>query len=213
MKRRFFLYVLVPFVLVMFTGCAIVIQKGRRSDMEKIDSLENELNELKHTRGLLEDKLSKEIGNDQVNVSMSNRGLVITFVAEVLFDSGRAQLKNSALGTLDKVASILKEEVPNNRIAVEGHTDNVPIARSRWASNWELSAHRALSVVEYLQKEGINPEKLSASGYGEYQPVTSNDSHEGRKKNRRVEVIIVPNDVKKVNRSDASTPSQTEELK
>jgi len=213
MKRRFFLYVLVPFVLVMFTGCAIVIQKGRRSDMEKIDSLENELNELKHTRGLLEDKLSKEIGNDQVNVSMSNRGLVITFVAEVLFDSGRAQLKNSALGTLDKVASILKEEVPNNRIAVEGHTDNVPIARSRWASNWELSAHRALSVVEYLQKEGINPEKLSASGYGEYQPVTSNDSPEGRKKNRRVEVIIVPNDVKKVNRSDASTPSQTEELK
>jgi chemotaxis protein MotB len=213
MKRRFFLYVLVPFVLVMFTGCAIVIQKGRRSDLDKIDSLENELNELKHTRGLLEDKLSKEISSNDVNVSMSNRGLVITFVAEVLFDSGRAQLKNSALGTLDKVSSILKEEVPNNRISVEGHTDNVPIAKSRWASNWELSAHRALSVVEHLQKEGINPEKLSASGYGEYQPVTSNDTPDGRKKNRRVEIIIVPNEVKKVDRSAASTGAQTEELK
>ena len=87
MKQRFFLYVLVPFVLVMFTGCAIVIQKGRRSDLDKIDSLESELNELKHTRGLLEDKLSKEISSNDVNVSMSNRGLVITFVAEVLFDS------------------------------------------------------------------------------------------------------------------------------
>jgi chemotaxis protein MotB len=213
MKRRFFLYVLVPFVLVMFTGCAIVIQKGRRSDLDKIDSLESELNELKHTRGLLEDKLSKEIGSNDVNVSMSNRGLVITFVAEVLFDSGKAQLKNSALGTLDKVATILKEEVPSNRIAVEGHTDNVPIARSRWVSNWELSAHRALSVVEYLQKEGINPEKLSAAGYGEYQPVTSNDTPAGRKKNRRVEVIIVPNEVKKVDRSVTSNASQTEELK
>ena len=80
MKQRFFLYVLVPFVLVMFTGCAIVIQKGRRSDLDKIDSLESELNELKHTRGLLEDKLSKEISSNDVNVSMSNRGLVITFV-------------------------------------------------------------------------------------------------------------------------------------
>jgi len=213
MKRRFFLYVLVPFVLVMFTGCAIVIQKGRRSDIDKIDSLENELNELKHTRGLLEDKLSKEIGSNDVNVSMSNRGLVITFVAEVLFDSGKAQLKNSALGTLGKVATILKEEVPSNRISVEGHTDNMPITKSRWASNWELSAHRALSVVEYLQKEGINPEKLSASGYGEYQPVAPNDTPVDRKKNRRVEVIIVPNDVKKVDRSAASTGAQTEELK
>jgi len=213
MKRRFFLYVLVPFVLVMFTGCAIVIQKGRRSDLDKIDSLQDELNELKHTKGMLEDKLSKEIGNSDVNVSMSNRGLVITFVAEVLFDSGKAQLKNSALGTLDKVSTILKEEVPNNRIAVEGHTDNMPITRSKWASNWELSAHRALSVVEYLQKEGINPEKLSAAGYGEYQPVTSNDTAQGRKKNRRVEVIIVPNEVKKVDHSASSASSQTEELK
>jgi chemotaxis protein MotB len=213
MKKRFFLYVLVPFILVTFTGCAVVIQKGRRSDLDKIDSLESELNELKHTKGMLENKLSSEIGNNDVNVSMTNRGLVITFVAEVLFDSGKAQLKNSASGTLDKVAAILRDEVPNNRISVEGHTDNVPITKSKWASNWELSAHRALSVLDYLVQQGISPEKLSASGYGEYQSVASNDSAAGRKKNRRVEVIIVPGEVKKVDRSGNSSSSQTEELK
>ena len=98
---------------------------------------------------MLEDKLSSEIGSNDVSVAMSNRGLVITFVAEVLFDSGKAQLKDSASNTLNKVAGILSSEVPNNRISVEGHTDNVPISKSKWSSNWS-SAHRALSVLDYL---------------------------------------------------------------
>ena len=204
MKRRIFLYVFVPFLLFSFTGCALVLQKGRRSDLEKIDSLEKELAELRRTRGVLEDRLSKEINNDQVSVSMSNRGLVITFVAEVLFDSGKAKLKDSASSSLDKVSSILKEEVPNNRIAIEGHTDNVPITKSKWASNWELSSHRALSVLDYLVSQGLNPEKLSATGYGEFQPVASNDSAAGRQKNRRVEIVIIPKEAKRVGRESAA---------
>jgi chemotaxis protein MotB len=213
MKRRLFVYVLVPFLLFSFTGCALVLQKGRRSDLEKIDSLEKELTELRKTRGIIEDRLSKEIKGDEMSVSMSNRGLVITFVAEVLFDSGKAQLRNSALSSLDKVSGILKDEVPNNRIAVEGHTDNVPITKSKWASNWELSSHRALSVVEYLVSQGLNPDKLSATGYGEFQPVESNDTASGRKKNRRVEIIIMPKDSKKVSRAGTSVPANEEELK
>jgi len=214
MVKRGLLYVLVPFLLLSLTGCAIVIQKGRRSDLDKISDLEQQLAELRHTRGMLESKLSNEIKSDEVNVSMSNRGLVITFVAEVLFNSGKAQLKDSSLETLNKVAGILKDEVPNNRISVEGHTDNVPITKSKWSSNWELSAHRALSVLDYLAAQGLNPAKLSATGYGEYQPVASNDSAAGRKKNRRVEIVIVPNEVKKVDRSyDNSGYDSGEELK
>jgi chemotaxis protein MotB len=213
MKRRLFVYVFVPFLLLSFTGCALVLQKGRRSDLEKIDSLEKELAELRKTRGMIEDKLSREIKGDEMSVSMSNRGLVITFVAEVLFDSGKAQLRNSALSSLDKVSGVLKDEVPNNRIAVEGHTDNVPITKSKWASNWELSSHRALSVVEYLVSQGLNPDKLSATGYGEFQPVESNDTASGRRKNRRVEIIIMPKDSKKVSHGNTSSVADEGELK
>ncbi|MCP4652214.1 MAG: OmpA family protein [Candidatus Omnitrophica bacterium] len=193
MRKKILFYVLVPFLIFTLNGCALILQKGRRSDMEKIESLEKELAELRRTRGVLEQRLAQEIENDQVSVRMGKRGLVITFVAEVLFDSGKAKLRDQAKFTLEKIAGILGEEVPENHIAVEGHTDNVPIKHSRWKSNWELSAHRALSVLSFLESVGIDSSKLSATGYGEFQPVGSNDDAGGKQLNRRVEIIIVPN--------------------
>jgi chemotaxis protein MotB len=142
--------------------------------------------------------------------------LVITFLAEVLFDSGKAKLKPESLPILDKVAGIINEEAPENNIGIEGHTDNVPIKHSSWKSNWELSSHRALSVLYYLESKGVQSEKLSASGYGEYKPVSSNDSSEGRQMNRRVEIVIMPKTSKKAGKEVSQmkgTKADEEELK
>lgn len=203
--------------LVFIGGCSIIFQSGRRSDMERIQSLEQELEELRQTRGILEESLAKEIADKKVRLGMQEKGLVITVVSEVLFDSGKANLKPESLGTLDKVAKILIENVPENNIDIEGHTDNEPIKYSKWKSNWELSAHRALSVLEYLESKGVVSQRLSASGYGEYQPVASNDTREDKQLNRRVEIVIKPKTTKNIEKSSLKEPqeeySKEEELK
>ena len=209
--RKKSLFLLVIFVFVL-NGCAVVLQKGRRSDVEKIKLLEDELEELRGTKKILEERLAQEIDDKQVKLEMAEKGLVITFVAEVLFDSGKEKLRKESFPVLDKVVRILKEEVPENNIGVEGHTDNVPIKYSRWKSNWELSAQRALSVVYYLESKGIGPERLSAIGYGEYQPIASNDTAEGRQTNRRVEIVILPKSVKETT-EDIVVIEEEEELK
>jgi chemotaxis protein MotB len=201
MKKYYAYTVLVLSFCLIFSGCAVIFQTGRRSDMEKIKSLEKELEELRNAKGSLEQRLSSEIQVDQVRVKMEDKGLVITFVAEVLFDSGKAVLRPESLASLDKVADFIIEEVPQNPIGIEGHTDNEPIKRSSWKSNWELSSHRALSVFGYLETKGVSSERLSASGYGEYRPVAGNDTKEGRRTNRRVEIVIMPKTIKKVEKN------------
>ncbi len=208
--RKYSLCLLVLFVFVI-NGCAVVFQKGRRSDIEKIQVLKSELEGLKTTKQLLEEKLSSEIRDKQVRLEMAEKGLVITFVAEVLFDSGKAKLRKESFPILDKVISILRSEVPDNDIGIEGHTDNEPIKFSRWKTNWELSTQRALGVLYYLEKNGINPLRLSAIGYGEYRSVASNSTKEGKQLNRRVEIVVLPKSVKKVESAD--TQLEEEELK
>ena len=101
--------------------------------------------------------------------------------------------------------------MPDLNIGIEGHTDNEPIEYSGWKSNWELSTARALSVLHYLaDQEGIAPQRLSAVGYGEYKPVASNDTKEGRRLNRRVEIVILPK-ITKVDSLKAKQPRQQEE--
>jgi len=207
--------VLLVISLLVLNGCMVVFQKGRRSDLEKIEVLESELDNLKNAGKLLESRLGQEIEDEKVRLNMAEKGLVITFVAEVLFDSGKEKLRSESFPILDKVIRILKEEVPENRIGIEGHTDNEPITHSRWRSNWELSSQRALSVLDYLEKENISSSRLSAIGYGEHQPIASNDLVEGKQLNRRVEIVILPKLVKKgINEMDQE-PLETneEELK
>lgn len=201
------IFLLVVFIFAI-SGCTVIFQKGRRSDIEKIQGLKSELEELRGTQTILEERLAKEIADKQVKLKMAEKGLVITFVAEVLFDSGKAKLKEESLSTLNKVARILNEEVPANNIGIEGHTDNEPIKYSRWKSNWELSAQRALSVLHYLETEDVAPARLSAIGYGEYQPVASNDSVEGKQANRRVEIVILPKSVQKTDESVEVIPEK-----
>lgn len=211
--RLFKIFLAVLFA-VMVSGCSVVFQKGRRSDVERIKMLEDELSRLKDTKSILEDRLSREIEDKQVKLTMEDKGLVVTFVAEVLFDPGKAELKKDSLPILSKVADILKEEEKSHNISIEGHTDNQPIKYSGWKSNWELSSHRALGVLTYLEQEGVSPERMAATGYGEYKPVASNDSAEGRAVNRRVEIVIIPNSAKKITggESGSYTPER-EELK
>jgi len=183
----------VLFLIIALAGCTFIFQSGRRSDMDKIHELSNQLDELTQTKRLLEERLAQEIKDKQLSLRMSEKGLVITFVADVLFDSGKAKIRTEAYDSLNKVAQVLQENVPQLNIGIEGHTDNIPIKSSGWKSNWELSSARALSVLHYLvDNKGISPERVSAIGYGEYTPVSSNDTREGRQLNRRVEIVILP---------------------
>jgi chemotaxis protein MotB len=192
----------------------VYFQKGRRVDVDKISHLKSEIDDLEKQRldlekanedlaktnddlakakKELEDRLKQEIADNEVKVEMQDRGLVVTFVSEVLFDSGKADLKKDAFEKLDKVGSVLSTTVSDLNIAIEGHTDNDPIKRSGWKSNWELSTARALSVLHYLdEKQQISPVRMRATGFGEYQPLADNDSKINKQKNRRVEIVIVP---------------------
>lgn len=211
MRRGILILVLIVFIGFSLSGCTLIFQKGRRSDLEKIDRLSQQLDELDRTQKILESRLRQEIADKQVRLERMEKGLVITFVADILFDSGKAKLKTRTYPILDKVARVLKENVPENNIGIEGHTDNEPIKYSGWKSNWELSAARALSVLHYLVDEKkISAKRLSAIGYGEFHPVASNANVQGRQLNRRVEIVILPK-VTKVKSKDKPELLEPEE--
>ncbi|MDD5477227.1 MAG: OmpA family protein [Candidatus Omnitrophica bacterium] len=210
MKNNFLKIALVLFISFSLTGCTFIFQKGRRSDVQKIEELSSQLDELSRSKSLLEQKLSREINDKQIKLQMMEKGLVITVVGDLLFDSGKAKIRSEAYPLLDKVSSVLKDNMRQFNVGIEGHTDNAPIKHSGWKSNWELSSARALSVLHYLDKDqGISPERLSAIGYGEYRPVASNETKDGRKQNRRVEIVILPN-VTKVKGESSSSPELKE---
>ncbi len=187
------LLVIILIFAFMISGCTFIFQKGRRSDVEKIDELSKQLDELNAAKNLLSERLKQEIADKEVRLEMAEKGLVITFVADVLFDSGKAKLRTESLPTLDKVARVLSENLSEYNIGIEGHTDNEPIKYSGWKSNWELSSSRALSVLHYMTDEkGISGYRVCAIGYGEYHPVAANDTKEDMKLNRRVEIVVLP---------------------
>ena len=118
-------------------------------------------------------------------------GAMIAIESEVLFRSGRAELRPEAQRALDSVVRVINSEYATHDVLVYGHTDDEPIKKSGWKDNFELSAQRALSVVRYLQGRGVNPTRLVAGGCGEHRPVVSNTSSANRTKNRRVEVYAL----------------------
>jgi chemotaxis protein MotB len=111
---------------------------------------------------------------------------------DVLFDSGQSHLKSSGKRALTEIAEALRS-VPDRRFQVEGHTDDEPIRISPYKTNWELSAARALEVVSFLVSHDVSPRALSAAGYGEFDPLESNESREGRAQNRRTDIVLQPN--------------------
>jgi len=137
--------------------------------------------------------LTEEVKKGQLQVRQYKDMLTVDVAEQLFFDSGRADLKDTGKAVLKKVGEALKG-YEDKVIRVVGHTDNVPISKSAqkiFPSNWELSVARATTVVRFLQETGIPPERMVASGRAEYQPVAENDTPEGRKKNRRIEITLI----------------------
>lgn len=138
--------------------------------------------------------LKEEIKTGKIELSELKGRMVVKMKDKILFSSGSTKLNKEGQEALEKVAQALKD-VQGKIIRVEGHTDNVPVpsdAKTEFASNWELSTTRALVVVQLLQEQGVPPTMLSALGYGEYQPMASNQTAEGRSLNRRIEIVLAP---------------------
>jgi len=128
----------------------------------------------------------------RLSVSIQRGRMVINLPQDILFRSGSAALAPEGRQTLGEVGSVLAE-LSDRTFQVEGHADNVPIATEQFPSNWELSAARALSVVHLLVREGVPAANLSGAAYGEFQPVADNDTSDGRRLNRRIEIVMLPN--------------------
>lgn len=143
----------------------------------------------------LQKKLEREIQDGQIQLTEMKNRLTMTMVDKILFSSGSADVSKDGKRVLDKVITILKD-ITDKRIQVEGHTDNVRIyssIKTKYPTNWELSVARATQVVRYLQEDGgLDPKRLSATGYSEYQPLAANDSDENKAKNRRIEIVLLP---------------------
>lgn len=163
---------------------------------QELDQLFASRNDLVHAQSDLETQLQGQMAAGDASVSMQARGLVVTVLDRVLFDSGKAELKQTAESTLRTVAGILTDRVKENMVFVEGHTDNVPIRVSGWRSNWELSTARSAEVVHFfVEQMGLDARRVAVVGYGEFHPIADNASPAGRQKNRRVEIVISPNKV------------------
>lgn len=150
--------------------------------------------QIQSTYDELVEKMEEEIERGEVTISELQGKLTVNMVDEILFPSGSANIKTAGRKILQRVAEIVKT-VEGKDIQVEGHTDNVPISsrlEAKFPTNWELSTARAATVVRALRDFGISGERLAAVGYGPFQPVASNDTKEGKAKNRRIQIVLVP---------------------
>ena len=164
----------------------------------KVTDLEQEKNTAAQMAKGLENEMRADLESKDVTISNLQGKLTVNILDRVMFDSGEAILKPDGETVMRKIAAILAEH-PNLKIHVIGHTDNVPIrpeARNRFASNWELSTTRALAAVHFLtEKAGVDPRRVGAVGYGEYRPIADNATTEGRARNRRIAITILPDEL------------------
>lgn len=158
------------------------------------EELEKSIARMKATHDELVDKLQTNISDGDVAVQSSQDNLTITLGDKVLFKSGEWELQPRGQRVLDQVSDVLKK-VEDRLIQVEGHTDNVPIKgplKKRFPSNWDLSSARAAAVVRYLEKGGVNADRLVLAAYGDRHPLGDNSTEAGRRQNRRVEISLPP---------------------
>ncbi|UCG09255.1 MAG: OmpA family protein [Desulfobacterales bacterium] len=150
---------------------------------------------LDDTKKTIESSLKDQIAAKDIEVVESNDQLKMVLVDTILFESGSTKLSEEGKALLSVIAKSIKD-YKNQRIVVEGHTDNKPIKsrlKNKFPSNWELSAVRASAVVRFLELQGmVDPQRLSAQGYSYYHPVASNQTEQGRRQNRRIEIILSP---------------------
>jgi chemotaxis protein MotB len=140
----------------------------------------------------ISEKLHKMIDAGKIQVTVRNGRMIVKLPAEVLFASGSAELSKDGQTHIAEIAGVLKQ-FPDRKFMVEGHTDNVPVGDKRFKDNWELSTARAVNVVEFLISKGMRPDRLVAAGQAEHAPLFSNAGEAGRRENRRIEIVLLPN--------------------
>jgi len=170
----------------------------------KLSGLEQEKAATGQAAKSLEDEMRQELQSKDVTISKLQGKLTVSILDRVMFDSGEAVLKPGGQSVMRQIAGILAEH-PTLKIHVIGHTDNVPIHTARFASNWELSVARALAAVHFLtEKAGVDARRVGAVGYGEFRPIADNATAEGRAKNRRIAITILPDELAG---ADTTTPA------
>jgi chemotaxis protein MotB len=196
-KMQDFQYALQSGLGILETGNKVAISVKRTQPVDDMSHImtqaEGELNKKGNSQvsGKLVDQIRQMMDNDpDIQVTRTDQETRLSFEDQVLFDFGKAAINPAGFVFLDKIADVL-DKIPY-AVRVEGHTDNVPIQTRRFPSNWELSVARAVSVVKYfVEVSKIDPQRLSAVGYGESRPVAENDTLPNRAKNRRVEILLL----------------------
>ncbi len=200
-------------LMILFVGCAELtsLREEKVLMTQRIEELQSENDDLNNKYSISEDEKARlleernrlenarrsmeaRLRGTGVSVKIKEGHISVVLPSSVLFNSGQIKLKKAAKNSLSKVCDVLKKDFPNETIRIEGHTDSDPIKRTKqvYKSNWELSAARAATVLHYLTDNcHLDPKKLYLSGFGEYQPVASNKNKSGKKKNRRVEIVVL----------------------
>lgn len=174
------------------------LQSTLQASLERIAELEAAMTEATQKRSGLEDQMRQEVQSRDVTISELRGRLTVDILDRVLFDSGESRLRPEGEAILARVAQVLSR-FPGRALQVVGHTDNVPI-RNRtpegFTDNWALSAGRAVSAVRFLvDKAGVDPRRLTAVGCGEFHPLAPNDAPEGRARNRRIAIVVLPEEL------------------
>lgn len=171
------------------------LQRDLEKERTTVAVQKNEISEIDKQRQEIESNLKAQIANKDVRIQEIEGKLMVTFVDKILFDSGSVKIKPEGQEVILRLAESFKDN-QDQMIVVQGHTDDVKIGGAllkKFPTNWELSAARATAVVRLLQDEGeIDPARLTASGFSFYKPVASNETEEGRKQNRRIEIMLMP---------------------
>ena len=178
----------------------------------RIDALQKEKEAVAQAQKSLEDQMRSALQSKDITISELQGKLTVNILDRILFDSGEAVLKAEGEKVLLQIAAVLAK-YPNRQIHVIGHTDNVPIrasARNKYASNWELSAGRAMAAVRFLSEHaGVDPRRLGAVGYGEYHPIADNATAEGRAKNRRIALVVLSEELAGSDAPASANPLKT----
>jgi len=200
-------------LMVLFVGCAELksLREERVVMNQRIEELQRERDDLDSRYNLSEQEkaelieerdrlenarrsMEERLQGSGASVRIKEGKISVMLPSSILFNSGQTKLKKAAKNSLMKVCNVLKKDFPNATIRIEGHTDSDPLKRTKnvYKSNWELSALRASNVLHYLVDScRLDPKKLYIAGFGKHQPVASNKSKGGKKKNRRVEIVIL----------------------
>ncbi len=200
-------------LMVLFVGCAELksLREERVVMNQRVEELQRERDDLdsrynlseQEKAGLIEERdrlenarrsMEERLSGSGASVRIKEGKISVMLPSSILFNSGQTKLKKASKSSLTKVCNVLKKDFPNATIRIEGHTDSDPLKRTKnvYKSNWELSALRASNVLHYLVDScRLDPKKLYIAGFGKHQPVASNKSKGGKKKNRRVEIVIL----------------------